>query len=659
MTHAPPRLAVDGDAVAWQAAAVLADRLTESAVWDGDGCTWLVERPRRDRPAFQLSGDLYRGTAGIALALGEYGVVAGDRAAVRTATGALRHALAEAASLPVTYWGVWTGRLGVAWVAARLADRIGVSEFRKAARRLLEDMRGHEAEDVRFDAMSGGAGAIVPLLWLARDVDAPFAVESAEALGRRLMAAALPQPHGVAWPVTGGASAPLTGLAHGTAGVAVGLLELAAQTGDAAFYATALAGFAYERWRFDAAEENWPDFRVPPVEMRPPTFDPRRPPYMRAWCHGAAGIGLTRLRAWCLTGAPGFREDAEAAIRTTRQDFHPEASRAGGPTTYCYCHGFFGNAELLLRAADDLAQPVLADEVRAFTDRALRRAEAAAWAWTGGGKVYEPGLMLGDAGVLHFLTRRVAPTCLPSPLSLVPPTGDARASTQAMANLSASPNGCADREPTPAILAARAVDAFFGRTHAAFRRLGVVVAPHLGATDTPVAAFRRARAIADTPGARHALLRDAFALDRSRFELLLAPPVANSDDSESLTLDSVVVLSANARVVETMYDWARWGGAPDAPAFPPVALHATLQLRQANGVREFPLGAVARTLVEGLSTPSPVHALLRDSAGRLARSLAFPGDERDLDAPLTSQLQQLREAGAIDIVRAQETAQDG
>jgi lantibiotic modifying enzyme len=40
-------------------------------------------------------------------------------------------------------------------------------------------------------------------------------------------------------------------------------------------------------------------------------------PAALAWCHGAPGGALARLRAWALTGDPHHRQEAVAALHTT------------------------------------------------------------------------------------------------------------------------------------------------------------------------------------------------------------------------------------------------------------------------------------------------------------------------------------------------------
>jgi hypothetical protein len=67
--------------------------------------------------------------------------------------------------------------------------------------------------------------------------------------------------------------------------------------------------------------------------------------YSVAWCHGAAGIALARLRAYELTQLPVLKHEAEVALETTF--VHTEAVLRSGAGSYSLCHGLLGNAETL------------------------------------------------------------------------------------------------------------------------------------------------------------------------------------------------------------------------------------------------------------------------------------------------------------------------
>jgi lantibiotic modifying enzyme len=121
-------------------------------------------------------------------------------------------------------------------------------------------------------------------------------------------------------------------------------------TGEARFRNTTQEAFRYERSFYSAENKTWPDFRD---SLRPQGS----PPALGvAWCHGAPGIALSRLRTWRVTGALEAREEAEIAIRTTKRVLEsPGAASAG----FSLSHGCAGNADVLLDRHRDLGAPEL------------------------------------------------------------------------------------------------------------------------------------------------------------------------------------------------------------------------------------------------------------------------------------------------------------
>src|SRR5713226_1101979 len=94
----------------------------------------------------------------------------------------------------------------------------------------------------------------------------------------------------------------LTGFGHGTAGIAWALAELSHATGDPQFREGVEQSLQYERHWFNRQLDNWPDFRDPAALPGYGGQDVHEPQYGLAWCHGAPGIGLGRVRTYALVG---------------------------------------------------------------------------------------------------------------------------------------------------------------------------------------------------------------------------------------------------------------------------------------------------------------------------------------------------------------------
>jgi lantibiotic modifying enzyme len=306
-------------------------------------------------------------------------------------------------------------------MAARVGRLLAADDVVEGARALLGGLPADLAQPYEHDLLSGSAGGVLALLALQRLLDDDTLLGVAAELSDRLVAAAEPDGDGCSWPSIMQPDAPnLLGLSHGTAGIALALLELWQATGEARYRATAERAFAFERGWFNAAAGNWPDFRQV-------TWRDERPggpfPFPAFWCHGAPGIALTRLRAWQLTGDATLRDEAIQALDTTEQAVR--AALHDGTVNYSLCHGLCGNAEILM-----LGRQILGAEFEHFAGAAgevagsgveLFAPEDRAWPLgTHGG--WTPGLMLGLAGIGRFYLRLAAPTLTPSVLLATPET---------------------------------------------------------------------------------------------------------------------------------------------------------------------------------------------------------------------------------------------
>jgi lantibiotic modifying enzyme len=381
------------------AAAGLGERLVREAIWYRGRCNWIgVDGAAGHRTTGHraLGPGLGDGTAGIAVFLAELHAQTGSEAVRRTALGAIGQALAHAGE--AADHGLYAGRPGIAYAAARCGAGLGDERLRDAAARLARARRRTPPTDPRtapFDLHDGTAGAIAAYLALARQLGDERLVARAARLGDELAAGARRERAGWSWPR--GAEHGLCGMAHGAAGAAWALLELFAATGEDRHRAAAERAIGYEEDWFDAARGNWPDLRG--IERREPR-GAFTPPYATAWDHGAPGIALSRLRAWEILGDERHRATAAVALATTAASVERRLLQPGA--SFGLGHGLAGNADVLLLGADVFpGGPALAR--RAGETGAGRYATSLDGWPCGGGRT--PALLTGDAGIGLFLLR--------------------------------------------------------------------------------------------------------------------------------------------------------------------------------------------------------------------------------------------------------------
>ncbi len=208
----------------------------------------------------------------------------------------------------------------------------------------------------------------------------------------------------------------LTGFGHGAAGFATAFIELFPFTNNQEYLQIARSVIRYEDSHFNQQQQNWPDYRKFDQGYGSMTATEEIVCSI-AWCHGAPGIGLSRLRIYELTNDPVMKQDAEAAIQTTLNHLNLYSV-----SNYSMCHGLFGNAELLLYAASLLKQPALWQKAEEIADKCIHEYLDKKIPLPNGIQLSAdtPDFMLGISGIGYFFLRLIDPVKFPSVLLLRP-----------------------------------------------------------------------------------------------------------------------------------------------------------------------------------------------------------------------------------------------
>ncbi len=391
-----------------QAALELAEQLRHLAMPTASGAiVWMMpeDLPEDSGPAYQFrqcDGFLYQGSSGIALFL----------AAMETVRpGAGYGHLAQAALRPFAAWldqpwlpqtvgiGATHGLGSLVYALVKIGQWLAQPAFIEQAGRVAALMTPERiAADERLDVFDGAAGAILGLLALYGATRDEKILRQAQRCGDHLLARRTPaSPR--AWLTV--RAKPVSGLAHGVAGITYALLKLFQVTGQEPLRQAALEGIAFERQSFSAAAGNWRAF----------DSTAERPMFWTNYCHGAPGIGLARVGGLAAQSVdtPDIRDEIAVALQTTA------AMSLDGPDFLC-C-GNFGRLELFLTAGLRLEQPELLALARRQAARLVARQ-----AQCGGFRLFEdlpprvvhPGLFRGIAGIGYELLRLAAPERWPN-----------------------------------------------------------------------------------------------------------------------------------------------------------------------------------------------------------------------------------------------------
>ncbi len=392
-----------------------ADYLCDNAITMDDEGAWIGLQPLAEElwSIGTLAIDLHSGTPGVALFLAYAAEVLGESRYEDVArlayTSTQRRA--EYMADQIIAVGAYEGWGGLVHAFLHLGELWDDDEIRFQTDRMANRIWGFVEEDVQYGIVRGSAGAIQSLLTLnsIRYADSRQAI--ANLCGERLLEQMQMQDRGAGWVIERFGEQPLTGYAHGSAGIGMALARLYGVTKDDRYIDAARNAFEYERGRFNSTAQNWPDLRTSGDYDKPRAVDDSG--HRVAWCHGAGGIALSRMLA-----LPIMDDDALEMEATTALDI---IVQRGFGQTHCLCHGDLGNLDILVLAAQQEQwkqyNMLISDRLGQIVDSI----ERSGWQCGGPNKVTVPGMMLGVAGIGYQLLRMAEPERVPSVLALEPP----------------------------------------------------------------------------------------------------------------------------------------------------------------------------------------------------------------------------------------------
>jgi len=180
-------------------------------------------------------------------------------------------------------------------------------------------------------------------------------------------------------------------------------MELFRVTDDPKYLATARGAFAYEDTLFDSTVGNWVDARFP-FERSP--NGRIEGTFATAWCHGAGGTALARLRAAAIDTAQAtpHREWAARALARVQIAVDEYASIDRYDTSLC--HGILGLSEVLLIAGQWSGNSAYVQKSCEVAGRmVMQYGKANDWPCGSSGEIVHPSFMLGVSGIGHHLLR--------------------------------------------------------------------------------------------------------------------------------------------------------------------------------------------------------------------------------------------------------------
>jgi hypothetical protein len=417
----------------------IGDWLLSRAKKDGDGMYWESQTMDMERNIeWREAENIYAGVAGIVLFLLELHKFTGKPEYKNAALEGMRWVVSYCKKNPSNYYAFFTGRMGVPYVLLRMAEVTGQDHWKETALEIAKSSTSSlEAPQVVDDLINGTSGTVMGLLHLHAATGESWLLKDIDTLVNHLIQSAYQGPTGLYWDRSPKCISGLCGFSHGAAGIGWVFMELGRYFHNEAFYRIAEQAFLYEANFFSDTGKNWTDLRK--GTYNDDDEKEHREAYlkndmdfftkggdMNAWCHGAAGIGLSRLRAYELfkdvfknDNYKLYREHALNAIeKTTRTNVDAE----GTNFSYILCHGGGGNADLFINAYETFGDEKYLSLAEKVAEKALAYWKEKGMYMSGfaGADAEDTSLFMGSAGTGHFYLRLLAPDDVPSILAPSP-----------------------------------------------------------------------------------------------------------------------------------------------------------------------------------------------------------------------------------------------
>ena len=403
----------------------IGDRLVRFAIQGAEGdSTWVgVTLANENRWTLTPTGqDMYSGSSGIGFFLGYLGYILNNEEYTSIAYGITQQFLNQLSQIDKssimnasvsnyrTTIGAFSEIGGIISLLTHMGKLWNKDEYFEELVKSIEKLIPLIKQDKFLDIINGSAGLISCLYSLYKVVPSPTILKVVLECGNHLLNNFQDMNTGIGWMTTEMATQPLTGFSHGVSGISWSLLRLFEMSGEEKFLKAAKEGIKYERSVFDKKSGNWRNLKKLEQELD----EDSNSNSMVAWCHGGAGIGLSRLLA------RNYFEDVDV-IDDELWKISELILSSGFLANQSLCHGSLGNLDILLQICHEIKVGNLEKKARQFKNSILQSIKERGFICGIPLGVETPGLMTGIAGIGYELLRLAYPDVIPSVLTIDPP----------------------------------------------------------------------------------------------------------------------------------------------------------------------------------------------------------------------------------------------
>ena len=252
-------------------------------------------------------------------------------------------------------------------------------------------------EDRLFDMISGNSGIVLVLINMYRKTKKPIYLQKAIQIAEQLIENMITENGEVGWK-SEVVPEVLAGFAHGNSGF-IELFSRLYEVYPQTKYLDILSSLVeYENSLYSEKDNNWIDLRkfseVDQHKSQP-----------IAWCHGAAGILLSRLTLYNAIknlGETALLQQAIKDISLAKNKLIEDGVHAG----FCLCHGNMGNLLILKRYAEIFDDKQVRSICDSRFEQILKFLNEENILPT---ELYNPGFMTGLSGIAYALLKYKMP----------------------------------------------------------------------------------------------------------------------------------------------------------------------------------------------------------------------------------------------------------
>ena len=307
----------------------------EKIILDNGNVTWVMKDYTAEGMLNQYEDvsnmNLYDGIAGIALFVGSCVKVLKDNRAKHLLMLLKRTLFAYTDQMArlnrMSRSGAFEGEASIVYAYHVLYKITGEKTYLTYCQKHAKILERYIETDEWYDVMDGNAGAILVLVNLYEETKEKWYLQVAIKAGMYLMKQHQNTKKGIAWRnKTSGHF--LAGISHGGSGMFLAFARLYHWVESPMILEILHRIRRQEMTLYECDSMDWLDLRGKTPEVRKET----------AWCHGAGGILLSRLKSYpYVTGA--LKKDISDDICLAMKKVMNGHERK----TFCLCHGNFGN----------------------------------------------------------------------------------------------------------------------------------------------------------------------------------------------------------------------------------------------------------------------------------------------------------------------------